>query len=541
MVPPRPPETCTGSEKRVFGLLGAISTPSAAAALSSLNLSENEFQRWGEIDFVVVTASGLLAIEVKGGEVSCSDGIWRFEDRWGRVVEKRTAPISQAQAGYSSLLKLALEPKLGKAMIQRRANGFCAVLPFTSKAAAKHFLGTPEMPESLVATSEDCVSVATFERFLKRVYKYWKSKSSSETIPWSQEETASVVKALRPSFDRVPPLSLSLNRLRTEQLELTEDQYDLLDYFESAPRVLCEAAAGTGKTFLAVECLRRSKDGGALLLTGTANLAASIRASSDVDPTRVLAFDELLRTQELDKVKTLIVDEGQQITNREALSRIDSLLQGGLDSGRWRWFSDPHHQVTRTSLYEPEAARLLHARATVTPPLRKNCRNTPQIVRSVEFATGLTIGSVRVTGAGPEVVYAQSQGKQERLEEVAKEVRKWLADESVRPGHIAFLSPTGAKSESVRELAARCGHKFMPWVPGWDKLPEYPKVFASATIEEFRGLEVQFVVLCDVGLEPGGLDGELYLGLTRANFAAVVECEPAARIEMGIRRSGATR
>src|SRR5687767_7939684 len=99
MIPPRPPENATGSEREVFALLQRNVSDPEAIALASVNLSRHEYQRWGEIDFVVLSSAGVLVIEVKGGKVTCRDGIWRFEDRWGRVVEKATSPMAQAQGG----------------------------------------------------------------------------------------------------------------------------------------------------------------------------------------------------------------------------------------------------------------------------------------------------------------------------------------------------------------------------------------------------------------------------------------------------------
>src|SRR5437867_3607223 len=96
MIPPRPPETSTGSERLVFDVLSRIDLGPDAYALSSLNLSRHEYQRWGETDFVVVAPRGLLVVEVKGGIVSCVDGIWKFESRFHPTVEKATSPLAQA-------------------------------------------------------------------------------------------------------------------------------------------------------------------------------------------------------------------------------------------------------------------------------------------------------------------------------------------------------------------------------------------------------------------------------------------------------------
>jgi hypothetical protein len=89
----------------MHALLAQASLGQHAFALSALNLAEHDYKRWGEIDFLIVMEDALIALEVKGGAVSCSNGTWRFEDRIGRRIEKRESPLAQAQSAYSSLDK----------------------------------------------------------------------------------------------------------------------------------------------------------------------------------------------------------------------------------------------------------------------------------------------------------------------------------------------------------------------------------------------------------------------------------------------------
>ena len=82
MIPTTPsPATKSGAERRLFPLLEAAEIGRSARCLHSLNLSQHEYKKWGEADFVVVSAAGVLILEVKGGRVACSDGIWTYTDR----------------------------------------------------------------------------------------------------------------------------------------------------------------------------------------------------------------------------------------------------------------------------------------------------------------------------------------------------------------------------------------------------------------------------------------------------------------------------
>ena len=540
MIPPRPPEAATATERQVFDLLHRLSLGPEDMALSSLNLAEHEYKRWGEVDFVVVTSAGLLVVEVKGGAVSARDGIWRYEGRWGTAFERAESPIAQAQSAYSALIKNYLEPAVGKAFLAKAPTGFCVILPRTSQDNARQFLGGPEMPEQLVATKEDCRDSRSLGAFVEKVFSYWRGRMRSRFVGWSPAEARKVVATLRPSFDRVPPLSIFLSKVRDEQLELTTDQYRFLDYLEAAPRVLAVGGAGCGKTFLAAECLRREMTNNPVLVTGTATLAAHLRASNIVDPKRVFSFDEVASRSDamVGKYSTLIIDEGQQVTNEKAFGMLGKLLGQGLQGARWRWFADPNHQVGITSNYEPEAQATLANWATVTAPLRENCRNTAQIIRAVEFATGAEVGAASVKGSGPDVRYAQAGSEAGLLAEAATQIREWLADGDVKPGDIILLTSLPLKVSGVPTIASAAGLEYRAWAPGWDQKPPYPSVLGASTIEDFRGLEAPFIVLCDLDGSIEELTRDLYLGMTRANFGVFVACNQAARARLVSARTG---
>ena len=64
---------------------------------------------YGEIDFVVLIPSGVVVcLEVKGGRVSCKDGIWRTVDRCG-TTELKKSPFMQAREGMFALFMRSKE------------------------------------------------------------------------------------------------------------------------------------------------------------------------------------------------------------------------------------------------------------------------------------------------------------------------------------------------------------------------------------------------------------------------------------------------
>ena len=536
LIPPAPADRTTGSERKVFSLLAQCSLGQNAYALSALNLAEHDYKRWGEIDFLIAMPEGLISLEVKGGEVSCANGVWRFEDRLGRRVEKREAPLAQAQSAHSSLVKNYLLHPFGDAFLRQVPSGFAVVFPFTPAQRGRGLLGGPEMPPELVGFAENVVNAKAIEAFLRGVLAYWRKHMRASYKEWTPEEVKRVVQTLRPSVDRLEPLSLIVARVRQEMLELTKDQYRVLDYLETAPRVLCTGGAGTGKTLIAVECLRREED--AILITGTPMLATHLRAGNVPDPSRIWSFEEVLGKQvELTgQFKTLIVDEGQQITNFPDFKVLERVLGKSLSEGRWRWFADSNRQLSSTSKFAPSANDSLEGWAAVRPHLQVNCRNTPQIVQAVEFLTGAAIGETLVKGSGPAVAYSSSDTQQGCANEAGEQIRAWIRDGEVKPGQILCLSTFALERSSIPSIACSAGLKAVEWKPGWESRPEYPTQLGAATIEDFRGVEAPFVVLCDPGDDDSGFVSNLYIAMTRANFALFIACVRRSREALALRR-----
>lgn len=525
MIPSVPPHGATGSEVDIFRLLERLDVEDAIA-FTSLNLSRHEYKKWGEIDFVVLAPEGLLALEVKGGQVSCDKrGIWRYEVCGKPPIEKSESPMTQVCSAYFSLRDRHLYSAVGRRLLDAAPSGFGVILARTSlsDASARGLIGGTEMPSELVATEESLASPAALAEMLSRMYSYWRSSHKSVPRKWTVAEVNAIAAAMRPWFDRVVPLSLSAARIREEQLSLTEEQYAFLDFSEQSDRLLCTGGAGCGKTLLAVECLRREMHRNPILVTGTNSLAAHLRASLVPDKSRIVSFQELLagRGRAMGSYDSLIVDEGQQLTNGPAMEALSGVLTGGLDAGRWRWFSDPNNQVLRSSGFDTSCHEQLE-RQGFRGVLSRNCRNTPQIAGAVETVTGATVGSQNSRGQGPDVIFPMDAGRQGQIAAAARTIRQWLSDPEVAPGDIVLLSPGPIDGSSIAEVARLSGSKFVHWSPGWSWSPNHRLALAAATVEEFRGLEAPFVVLCDIDGKGDEPVRQLYLGMTRANFGLFV-------------------
>ena len=96
--------TVSNAERRIFGLLEEDSGTKDWTVLHSLNLARRSSGPYGEIDFVaIIPNEGIVCLEVKGGRVSCQDGVWQTKDRYDQVVKLKRSPFEQAKEGMFAL------------------------------------------------------------------------------------------------------------------------------------------------------------------------------------------------------------------------------------------------------------------------------------------------------------------------------------------------------------------------------------------------------------------------------------------------------
>ena len=246
MIPTQPLTTTSQQELDVFDQLRMAFSESDQNrwfAMHSLNLPRHKYKRFGEIDFVVCGPDGLFVLEVKGGKVSCNDGIWETTNRYGETKLLRESPFSQAELALHGLRK-----KLPTTLSRVFVEGYGVVMPDVSQL--------PDSAEWDRAVRADSRDFRQFEQWLKRFIRYWRAKDPRKPTasPWQLKE---LQQHLRPDFEAIVPLHVSTHDVETRIARLTEDQLGLIDVVEANPRGICSGGAGTGKTMLALELAKR--------------------------------------------------------------------------------------------------------------------------------------------------------------------------------------------------------------------------------------------------------------------------------------------
>jgi hypothetical protein len=528
LIPEKPSAKATRSETDVFYLLGQTDFGDDATAFASVNLSAHEYKKWSEIDFVVISSGALIVIEVKGGQVSLTDnGIWRYTSARHGAVERLESPVAQASSAYFALCGSFLAPSIGQGAFVRVPSGFCVIFANSPPSTVKPLLGGTEMPPEIIGCREDVASPDALRRFLDRVVDYWRGRPPYPRGVWDSGQVRTLCQTIRPCFDRVAPLSASADRVRQDQLELTQEQYAVLDYLSLEPRMTCIGGAGCGKTLLSIESLRREIGNDPILIIGTPVLAEHLRHIVPAYADRISSFAELVRLPmaERGRYGCLIVDEGQQLTNGTGFEHLSSILDGGLEGGRWRWFSDPNNQVLGEGNFDPACHKWLCERSAMAA-LTKNCRNTPQIIAGVGLLTGADVGVAKSSGGGPDIVVMNETTREARAASAAAKINEWLRDPEIHPGHITLVTATDVEGSVIPLIAELARVPYQRWSPGRDQKPDYKRRMAVATVDEFRGLESPFIVLCDLSVDMTELNRLMYIGLTRANFAVAIVAEP---------------
>ena len=567
MIPSRIDEsTLSSAERLVFGLLQADPNTADWTVLHSLGLARRDNAPHGEIDFVVVIpGEGIVCLEVKGGGVSCENGVWLTRNRRGNVSRLGKSPFLQARDSMYALRGF-IQDHFGSA-VESQCPIDCAVV-FTDVACPPI---TPEFERDDVIDAFDLrrpISDSISRIVESRLRRHQPRRG--ERLP-TPAQARSILNFLRPNFDFVLARSLAMSRIEDRLLSLTEEQYDRLDELEYNPRCLFEGAAGTGKTLLAVEYARRASEDGAKVMlvcynrllgdwlrrqtedTGITSgtwhetlkqiIADSSLGEEFLEQERKLIaardfrplFDEIypfygeIALDEMDApFDVLVMDEAQDLCRRDVLDLVNRTLRGGLAGGRWAIFGDFAHQALYSDS-EAEGIALLseYCRHLVRARLTLNCRNTRNIAAETSLIGGFETPRFRIgaeVGLPVEHRYWRTAGG--LLRSLMDVLDRLLAD-GIPVEDIVILSTRRLVNSSLADTT-HIGD--LPLVDVSRSLEVDRQCLKFSTIHSFKGLESPVVIIVDVnGVEESHEQSLLYVGMSRARTLLTLMVHERAR------------
>ena len=345
---------------------------------------------YGESDFTVFhPRKGIIVIEVKSGGIECVNNTWTYIRTDNGERHSMKNPLKQADKSKYRFLDLLEE--LFKDTEYTDKPQYCMVesavwFPSVSRRDVIGKLPMEFHPEITLLES----ALDSPQKYIDGIYDFyegWKHTRLDNT----PEET--ILDAFSPLY-RVMP-SLKSKRLEQEEefVRLTREQNSLLDYLEEQRVAAIQGAAGTGKTWLAIEKARRLADSGNVLFLcfnqflriylqdlknenpkkyeniefyNLPQLVCQKMKVPSVEDDDILQFLENYDAYEWE-FKHIVIDEGQDFNDGEIEKLYDIAL---LQDGAFYVFFDKNQFVQGREF--PDWLRNSECRLV----LNINCRNT---------------------------------------------------------------------------------------------------------------------------------------------------------------------
>lgn len=286
------------AENRVLSALSSLPAPWQFFSTVEWRLLERHGESIGEADVVVFhPAYGLVVFEIKAGEVEIRDGVWFY----GSGLPMKQSPMAQARRNRYALLD-KLRQRLGNAanmLTVTHAVWFPEVLwkaPVPTELPSRHFLldrNTLKAPETALLA-------------LMR-------EAAPDGPAWTRSQQQALKELLAPDCHFLVPLAVQVETTLSELHQATEQQMAVLRMLRSQSRLLVEGGAGTGKTLLACMLAREHAAAGkSVLLTCFNKQLAKHLADclGDCPEIHVVNFHELVHLMaERAGLPYLIVDD----------------------------------------------------------------------------------------------------------------------------------------------------------------------------------------------------------------------------------------
>lgn len=558
------PEVKSNAERKIFEWFQNAPGTDKWIVLHSLGIATHNKVIYGETDFLVLAPSlGIFALEVKGGRVRRENGVWYFTNRYGKTNNKSRGPFEQARDGVFSIVDA----------IKKRADtehhhvcnvmfGYGVMFP-----DIEFDVSGIEEEQWQVFDSRDGHDV---KRFIKRLADGAKSKweahyglAKASKFP-DAADVRYLASILRGDFDCAVSMNIQLKNASEALIALTKEQYRCLDQLDDNPRCLIRGPAGTGKTLLALEEVKKSAARGekVALFCFNSNLADwlenyFLNMPEDLRPHYVGTFHKYLTQaaregnllpafprdpdkqqhyyqEDLPEAAALslmesgaqfdkiVIDEAQDLIRDSYLEALSACLEKGLGRGRWTMFGDFSMQAIYADGMSGQTMieKLEEYTSFIRFKLTVNCRNTKPICREIETVTGFKAPNDLWTKVdGPPVQYitwSTMEGQCRKL----KALLKQLEDSHINPEQITILSPRKREDSVVSLLEGYSVNDY--------KAPQGMNT-SFCTIQGYKGLENVVIILVDI--EDFSSEKLMYVGLSRACSGLFVLESDAAKKE----------
>ena len=485
---------------------------------------ESQRRSEGEADFLIIhPAKGILSVEVKAGGVAFRNGNWIQVNR-NTGSEKVMDPFGQAAESQYRVRLLLRNNFRGTMPLIGRA------VWFTSVCVDKNVKLPPEAVREIILDQD---SLAEPKKALDVAFAYWQRNLRLVPVPLTGGQYKELLHVLLPSFQIAETISSSARENQTSYVQLTRQQFAVLDFLREQKIAAIHGPAGTGKSLLAIEKARMLAQSGqkVLLLCFNGFLLKHLRTQElnqliTVHNVRSLAEeilqDNSLPIEQVNKIfeeyfatdfddtdwqyPNIVVDEGQDISDA-MLEHLSFLAE--LNEGSFYVFYDRNQFILERN--SPEQPQYLDSEAECRLVLYRNCRNTAEIAATVGSLVDMRQEPYvnDVHGEKPKAVFYNDKAA---LKGIAERFVKTMQENRVALEDMVILSVHSLEHSALHGVTELAG------IPVSNTLEE-GKVWITTT-RKYKGLEAKAVLLVDVEvskLTDAVMQRMIYIGGSRAN------------------------
>jgi|TARA_B110000971_G_scaffold168694_1_gene173111 archaellum biogenesis ATPase FlaH len=296
LIPPYCHKDTPSSEKKVFNALKHDSNlitknwivyHSLNYPVSISKTKRSSFLYFGESDFLILAENiGIINIEVKGGSITCLDGIWQLKSRY-ETKNLSKSPIKQAHD-----TKYNIQEYIRKKFNRVYPQEYLVIFPDCSLT---NIVDNIEYSENNIIDADQF-----YNNFSQRIFNLVKDlKPGGNIVNLENNEINKLKKIIRPDFETYIKTSTILKDSEDEISQYTKDQLKVLERIEHEPRLLVTGSQGTGKTVMAEEIIKRFANTGKKILfinSGRlANLLTKFKYRDDYKNINFSTFNNFVR------------------------------------------------------------------------------------------------------------------------------------------------------------------------------------------------------------------------------------------------------
>ena len=486
-------------EKQVFEAFQKL--PDDWYVFHSVKWSEKRrsgFVTWGEADFLVVNQQfGILVLEIKSGAISCVEGVFK-QKRLDNGQEFDIYPFEQADRS-----KYKIRDELRKKKLADRCFVDKAVW-FPSIDDSFENINLPmEYKKELILDSK---ALNNPLESIENIFNYYNARSFSAL---SDEDMKTIIEILIPCFDLVPAYNATKDEINHQFHQLTNEQKKVLDFIENEDNVAVCGAAGTGKTFVAVERANRLSVAGdkVLYLCFNRKLRDYLEENRYEDNIDFLTIYQFLYNRDLlssdndlevdweafreyhlkdDEYDYLIIDEAQDLGDEILEKIVRKAKEEGVSISL---FYDKNQLVMMNNF--PDILNDFDCKLT----LKKNCRNTIRIMETANnsIKADPNPSHLSVNGEMPTLYY--STNTQKIFEKIEEKIRQYLQKGYSLNGMV-ILTMNSEQNTIMKGIEKIGNFKLSP--------TSCEDCILFTTARKFKGLEADCVMVVDYDLRQYG-------------------------------------